>query len=289
MNKKNRIILSIILILFILFTLSYFLSKYGLTVTSYTISSGKIASPLRIVQLTDLHNSIFGKDNERLFAKVTEQSPDLIFLTGDMINAEEQDISGAVKLVERLSALAPVYISYGNHEKDYETQWQKDLTEVFEQAGAHVLKFSYEDIEVNGQKLRIGGLYGYCTPAKYLATKEADPEECAFLEDFQSSDSYTMLLTHMPFTWIFNDGISEWEVDGVFAGHDHGGQIRIPLIGGLYAPDQGWFPGKDCGLYYSGDGEKVMILSRGLGSSWKIPRLNNIPEIAVVDLLPEKD
>ena len=170
---------------------------------------------------------------------------------------------------------------------DYENNYGIDLKAAIKQTGAHALDFSYEDIEINGQQLRLGGLYGYCTPAKFLETKEADPEECAFLEEFQSTENYSILLTHMPFAWIVNDGISEWNIDCVFTGHDHGGLIRIPVIGGLYAPDQGLFPGKDCGLYYSKDKEKVMVLSRGLGKSGRIPRFNNVPEIVVVDILPE--
>ena len=233
-----------------------------------------------------MHNSEFGNSNEKLLAKVQSQHPDLILLTGDLLNSDEPDTSIALNLVGALSKIAPTYASYGNHEKDYERSFSTDLTLAFEEAGAKMLEFSYEDIELKGQKLRLGGLYGYCTPAKYLKTKEANPEECAFLTEFQDTESYTILLTHMPYTWIVNDAISEWDIDCVFTGHDHGGQARIPFVGGLYAPDQGWFPGRDSGLYYSKDGNKVMVLSRGLGSSGKIPRFNNIPEIVVVDLVP---
>ena len=201
-----------------------------------------------------------------------------------MLTADEPDTALVENLIREQATIAPVYASYGIHEKEYEERYDVDLTAVFEEAGAHVLEYAYEDIEVNGQKLRLGGLYGYCVP---ISTNEAREKEVAFLQELVSEDVYTILLTHMPYCWILNDGISEWDVDCVFAGHDHGGQIRIPLLGGLYAPDQGWFPGRDCGLYYSDDREEVLVLSRGLGSTGKIPRMNNIPEIVVVDLLPE--
>lgn len=264
-----------------------YISKYGLTTSHYEVTTDKITSPIRIVQLTDLHNSVFGNDNERLISEVSKQSPDIIVLTGDILNSDEENAAIAVDVIEKFTDVASVYVSYGNHEKAHEMLWGTDLKTAFEQAGAHVLDFAYEDIEINGQQLRLGGLYGYCTPAKYLETKEANPEECAFLEEFQSTENFSILLTHMPFAWIVNDGISEWNVDCVFTGHDHGGLIRMPVIGGLYAPDQGFFPGKDFGLYYSKDKEKVMVLSRGLGKSGRIPRFNNVPEIVVVDILPE--
>lgn len=288
MKRKFWIVLCLILIVLILLgTSSWYFSKYSLTTSYYEIFTEKLEKTLRIVQLSDLHNSVFGKDNEKLVHKVAEQSPDLIVLTGDMLNGNEKEISIAKQLIVELSKIAPVYASYGNHEKDYEENYSISLLEEYEQAGANVLEFMYNDIVVDGQQIRIGGLFGYCTPEKYLETNEADPEECAFLDEFQSTDHYTMLLTHMPYSWIANDAISEWDIDCVFTGHDHGGQIRIPLIGGLYAPDQGLFSGKDAGLYYSQDDEKVMILSRGLGSAGWIPRLNNIPEIVVVDIIPE--
>ena len=288
MSRKWKLFSVLMILVLILCGISFYVSKYWLTVTHYEISTEKVKEPLRIVQITDLHNREFGTGNEKLIAKVQEQNPDLIVLTGDLLNSDERDSSIATDLIHGLSKLAPVYASYGNHEKEHEETFSSDLIAQYDTAGATMLEFSFEDIEVKGQKLRLGGLYGYGTPAKYLETNEANIEECEFLAEFQNTENYTILLTHMPYTWIMNDGISEWDVDCVFTGHDHGGQIRIPLIGGLYAPDQGWFPGKDCGLYYSKDGEKVMVLSRGLGSAGKLPRFNNVPEIVVVDLVPDK-
>ncbi|MCD8023525.1 MAG: metallophosphoesterase [Lachnospiraceae bacterium] len=278
---------AVLLILAVFTVGDLLLSRYGLTCTCYEISAEGLSSAVRIVQLTDLHNSVFGAGNERLVEMVRRQEPDLILITGDLLNADVEGTDVAVSLIEDLSEIAPVYFSYGNHEKEYEENFGADIAELFSEAGAHVLEYSYEDIEVNGQLLRIGGIYGYCIPDRFLKTGEANEAECAFLWEFQETERYTILLCHMPYCWIVNDGISEWDIDCVFAGHVHGGQIRIPLIGGLWAPDQGWFPGEECGLYYSDNQEKVMVLSRGLGSTEIVPRFNNIPEVVVVDLAPQ--
>lgn len=282
-----RIIIIIILILASFILAELYRSKFLLQISTLEITSEKITNKVRIVQLSDNHNSIFGENNQKLITKVKEQAPELILMTGDLINSNENNTNIATNLITSLCDIAPVYVSIGNHEIEYRENYGIDIVQLYEKAGAIVLDKQYEDIIVNEQRIRLGGIYGYCLPAKYLKTKEANPEECAYLTDFQSTDSYTILMCHMPVCWLINDGLNEWNIDCVCAGHAHGGQIRIPYIGGLWAPDQGWFPGRESGLYYSSDNNKVLVLSRGLGSNEKIPRFNNIPEIVVINLDPK--
>lgn len=265
----------------------FFGSKYGLEVTNYVLSTPKLTEPIRVVQLTDLHNSEFGRDNARLVELVKRQRPDLILLTGDMLNGDEPRTDVATTLIGQLKEIAPVYSSYGNHERANENVYGSDTTALYEQAGAHVLERTHEDVEINGQPLRIGGIYGYCLPEKYLRTREAREKEVEYLKAFEQTQRLTLLLCHVPTSWIVNDNLEEWDVDCIFTGHIHGGQARLPFIGGVYAPDQGMFPGQLCGLYTSQDRERVMVLSRGLGSRGRMPRINNVPEIVVVDILPQ--
>ena len=259
------------------------ISKYRLSVVTYTNFSKNLTS-LRILQLTDLHNSEFGEGNARLVSAVRDQSPDLILLTGDLLNSDEQRTDIATDLIAKLCDIAPVYFSNGNHEIEYEERYGVDIDELYREAGAVVLEKEYQDITEKNQKIRLGGIYGYCLPGKYLETGEADPEETAFLEEFQDTDLPKILMCHMPVCWMINGSLDDWDVDYVFAGHVHGGEVILPFIGGLYGPDLGWFPGKLEGLYSSENGEKTLVLSRGLGTNEIVPRFNNIPEVMVVDI-----
>jgi predicted MPP superfamily phosphohydrolase len=266
---------------------SIYLSTYHLQTSYYTIASHKLTAPVRLVLLSDLHNSSFGPNNEQLLTAVSAESPDLILMTGDMLNSHQSDTTLLTDLIRQLSQTAPVYCSYGNHEMEHETLWGTDLSALSEQAGATMLNFNFLDLEMKGQSLRVGGIYAFCLPEKFLKTGEARPNECDFLNHFQNTDRCTLLMCHMPVAWLINDGLDDWNVDFILSGHAHGGQIRLPLLGGLYAPDQGWFPGRMCGIYSSMDSLSTLILSRGLGSSSKTPRFNNLPEIVVIDLLPQ--
>lgn len=284
MFMKKKIALIIAACLILTFSISLYTSKYFLQCGYYTIENEIINHPFRIVQLSDLHNSVFGKNNERLIQKVVEQKPDIILITGDLVNETDEDLSVALELIEKLSREVPVYVSLGNHEVNYQKRYDTDISAIYEKAGAKVLNFAYEDIEVNGQRIRLGGVYGYCLAERYLSSGEAKADEVSFLKEFQDTSLFTVLMCHMPVTWIINDSLNEWDCDLVLCGHAHGGQIRIPFVGGLYAPDQGYFCGEEAGLYYSSNQKKVMLLTRGLGSTEKIPRINNIPEIVVIDM-----
>lgn len=270
-----------------LFHIDIHRSKNSLVVSEYEIETDKLDEPVCIVHLSDLHSSEFGEENKRLIKAVSKQCPDLILMTGDMLNTNDDNSKIITSLVAKLSEIAPVYYSYGNHEIGYEESSGIYLTEILEQAGASVLDFQYKDITVGESRIRIGGIYGYCLPEKYLDTGEASPEECEFLSEFQSGEHFSILMCHMPVSWMINGSLDEWDVDCVLSGHAHGGQMRLPFLGGLYAPDQGWFSGRQWGVFESRNGGNSMILSRGLGSSICVPRVNNIPEIVVVNLVPE--
>ncbi len=280
-KHKKSIFITIILLSFVLrLFISLYTSAYLLTITTYQLTTNTSTS-LRILQLTDLHNSEFGANNSQLISTVRAQYPDLILLTGDLLNSDEQRTDIATKLITQLCEIAPVYCSNGNHEVEYQENYDVDVDELYREAGAVVMEKEYQDIVVNGQEIRLGGIYGYCLPGD-MGEDRAD--ETAFLKEFQNTELPTILMCHMPVCWMINGSLDEWNVDYVFAGHLHGGEVILPFIGGLYGPDLGWFPGRMEGIFTSENKEKTMILSRGLGTSEMIPRFNNIPEVVVVDI-----
>ena len=290
--KKQRIrvcilILVILLAIFIFLAHGLYTSKNMLSESFHEIASPEVSEPVRIVQLTDLHNSEFGENNCELADRVAAQHPDLILITGDLLNQDTERTDIATGLIDGLKDIAPVYVSFGNHELGYEKKYGVDLRSLYTNAGAAVLEYDWLDLDVRGQKIRLGGLYGYCLSAKYKA--EARKEECDFLEGFQNTRDVTILMCHMPVCWLINGSLDDWDVDIVFAGHSHGGQIILPGGSGVWAPDQGWFPGRVQGVFHSEDGKKTLVLSRGLGNRDKLPRFNNIPEIMVIDIVPVSD
>lgn len=285
--KLRRVVGILVVMLLCITGKSVIKSKYNLNSITYILQSKKISEEICLIQITDLHNSIFGSDNKHLISKAAMKSPDLIMITGDLLNANEPDNHIAVTLLAELSAIAPTYVSLGNHELEYEQNYGTDITALYESAGATVLNYEYKDITINSQPLRIGGIYGYCLPDKYLETGEADPGECKFLWEFENTDRYKILLSHLPIAWLKNDGLEEWDIDCVFSGHLHGGQVILPGIGGVYAPDMGWFPGQMKGIFDSEDGKRHLVLSSGLGNTELVPRFNNIPEIVCVELMPD--
>lgn len=286
---KKRI-LPIILALLVLFTVVSGLLAWQsaqrcrreLSVAAYTVPSG-LNTPVRIIQLSDLHGWTFGDGNADLAAQVEALEPDLIVMTGDMLDRLDENPDTVCELIQILADTAPIYYCYGNHEYKWMQSHGESLTPELEAAGATVLDTSYLDITLNGQPVRIGGYHGYYRqPGMYDISQEQREAELSFCDDFEDTDSYKLLLCHIPTPWLDWQYIDDCPVDLVLTGHYHGGQIRLPFIGGLYAPYIGIFPEYTQGLY-TGE-QATCILSAGLGASPGIPRINNLPQIVVVDL-----
>lgn len=281
MKQKHRIISYIVIVILIgvfLFAVDLILSQKYISVTRYRYQNPEIKQSFKIVDLTDLHNFQYGDENCRLINKVKNESPDVIFLTGDMLNADEERTDILMNLIQQLVNIAPVYASLGNHEIEYmQLSGNRNLIAQMEEAGVTVLDKKYIDIEIKNQKVRLGGIYGYV-----LSSDDKEDPEHTFMEKFQDTDRFKILLSHMPEGLLLWKSMEYWDVDLVFSGHVHGGQMRIPFVGGLYDPEEGFFPTYTKGMYECGNG--TMVLSAGLGSSRGIPRVNNLPELVVCEI-----
>lgn len=282
MKKTIKILVIIFFILILACLASIWISYNWLTVTHFTVRSSKISEPFRIVLVSDLHEHQFGRDNEKLAEKIREQSPDLIIIDGDMINGDSENADTAVELVRALKETAPVYYSFGNHEYSYMEAGHEDLTEELEAAGAVVLNYQSIDIDVKGNQIRLGGLYEYGFETG-MQSEEENERAIPYLEEYADTDRYLIMCAHRPESFYPWDMADQWGIDLVLSGHLHGGQVIIPGVGGLYNSLDGFFPKFDYGQYKLGDSD--MVITRGLGSNPKmLPRFNNPPEIAVVEV-----
>lgn len=283
--KLYRIIVTILLLLFVYIAVSIWVSSNYLLVKKYEFTTDKATQEITLVVLSDLHDHEFGNSNEQLVQKIGEQSPDLILLDGDFLNENSENAAVSCKLVDKLVEIAPVYFSLGNHEFSYIENNHPELIQQLEKAGAVVLDKGYVDLEVGENSLRLGGIYDYAFGMGSNIAAEAPEEVIKFLEDFQDTDYLKIMMSHRPDSFIFGDAASYWDIDLVISGHNHGGQVVIPFLGGLYGGDQGWFPEYVHGMYEK-DGMNLFITS-GLGSHDQVlPRFNNPPEIAVLKIFP---
>ena len=253
----------------------------SLSVSSCTVANSKIPVSFdgyRIVQLSDIHNKDFGG---RLSEKVKSLSPDIIVITGDLIDSRRTDISVAEKLIAELKPIAPVYYITGNHESRIEAY--SDLRNMLEKTGVEVLDGKTVQIEKDGESVSLTGI----DDAMFFGSGTLDEKKTVFSQKLRElaenrDDGFGILLSHRP---ELIDIYAECGFDLAFTGHAHGGQIRLPFIGGVLTPNQGFFPEYDAGEFKK-DG-LTMIVSRGLGNSVFPFRINNRPDIVLCELKGE--
>ena len=273
MNIRKLITVFLVCILFmgVLCYYGIYISYNNLTENNYTIESKKIDNDINLIIISDLHDNELGENNINLVEKIKSKSPDMVLVVGDMVNDNSYNSNIVVDFLKQISLTIPVYYSLGNTEEDYIKANTSNLIEELKDINVTVLNNEYKDVKINNTTIRVGGMYDYAFGVE-------NKKVYNFLCDFQDTKNYKIMMAHRPDSFIFGDASEVWDIDLVVSGHTHGGQVRLPFMGGLYVGDQGYFPMYDKGLF---DLNKIKILiTSGLGSGkQKIPRFNNVPEV----------
>ena len=259
----------------------FYFQNNSIVISEYTINSDKLPQNFngyKIVQLSDLHSKSFGNDQSDLVKKVKKSAPDLIVFTGDLIDSDKYDEKLSLILMEKLVQVAPVYYVTGNHE-----WWSgkfNTLEDKLKNIGVQVMRNTAEEITIKTDKIQIIGIDDPANVKEsYVERAKTEENITNLIEENEGKDNFQILLSHRPEMFSL---YSEYGFDVVFSGHAHGGQFRIPFVGGLIAPDQGLFP-KYTSRKYKSD-NTTMIVNRGLGNSIIPIRVFNRPEIVVVTL-----
>ena len=272
--------------------------------TFYNVSSLKVNNKIRIIQISDLHNCSYGKDNSKIISRVKKLKPDLIIYTGDIVDSKAKSNDRVISLCKELSDVAPSYYIYGNNEveKYYDTpltqealdkkygfndanrqpgkllEFKDDLTEKLEAAGVKVLKNNSDTVLVGTTWVDV---YGVLTsnPSSFWSYAGESFDEYIY----SNENNLKITAIHEPL--VFEEYSPNSWGDLMLAGHNHGGTVKIPMIGPLYTHDGGLLPNRG-GHYVVGRYEvqgRPLIISSGLENK-NIMRINNPPEIVIVDI-----
>ena len=283
----------IIFIFIGVFILMYLYIKYNvntLEVTKYVVENKKVPKEFdgyNIVQISDLHSKLFGENNKKLIQKIKSLNPDIVVVTGDLIDGENNNYNVALDFMKEISKLYRVYYIIGNHEqKSLIKKYKDEYKDYFNKL--HQIDF----VNLDNNKVEIVkgdsniNLYGLTVPYscyKYLFdNQETTSIDIDFLEEKLGKvdrEQFNILLAHTPF---YFDEYEKWGADLTLCGHVHGGIVRLPLVGGLLSPDRKFFPKYDLGEYIKN--KSTMIVSKGLGGSKVLIRVNCKPEIVNIKL-----
>lgn len=269
-KKKKNVGLWILCLCAVAFCLWLF-STFTLKTTKAEIVSSKVKEEITIVQLSDLHGFSFGINNSSLIKRIEKENPDFIAVTGDMYTYQsEEGKTNALKLMKRLAERYMVYYVNGEHDNDEEFNAQ------LKSFGVHVLDYMYEDVRIGSTDVRIYGINNvYYSPTFDLKN------------EFEINRSkYNILLAHV----CNKEAFADFGMDLCICGDTHGGQIRLPFVGGVYGTS-GWFPEiKDKNVFIKGAykyGDTDFFISSGLGNYPLPVRFLNRPEVAVIKVTPE--
>lgn len=286
MVKEVKMIIGLIIILIgcaigVAVVIRGFWENQNPVLTEYKIEKTGLPSNfkgLKIAHISDYHNTEIGKDNKKLLDLLKSAKPDIIVITGDIIDSRKTREDVALQFAKQLTEIAPCYYSNGNHESRYKNY--DSLAIKLKDIGVAVLHNERVGVSRGGQKIFIAGL---TSPRFYTAKKEIESASAYVRKTLEKlkgeTDEFTVVLSHHP---EYAKEYEESGVDMIFSGHAHGGQFILPLIGGLYAPEQGILPKYTQGV--RDYGKTHFVISRGIGNSSFPFRFLNRPEIVLVQL-----
>ncbi len=275
------------IIFFVAISLTYYINNFSFTVKEFKISNSKIPKGFqgyRILHISDLHNSNYGKDNSKLIRKILQLDPEVIFYTGDMINKHNLKKDHFRMLIEGLSFKYPAYFVNGNHEDELSEREKIEFISLLNHFGIKYLENERISLEREGEVIT---LYGLRLPKKYLRNTYDENGDVKLSEEGlrkrlgQVEHGFTMQLAHNP---LYFDVYASYGIDLTFSGHVHGGLVRLPFLGGVLSPDRTFFPKYHKGLYSRQD--KKMVVSPGIGGA-KL-RLFNRPALYIIKLQREE-
>lgn len=279
MKKKTIIIISIIIVIIVLSSLYLYYENTKLQVSNYNIINHNIPvdfNNYKIVQISDFHNTKSKTLTNDLIEEIKEQRPNIIVLTGDLIDSNKTYVEVAINFIKKINNIAPIYYVSGNHEASISS-----YTKIKEQLAENkviILDNKTEVLKINESEIN---LIGVDDPRMAYESFVSDSEIIKVeLDNAKYDDNkYNILLSHRPELF---DTYVEKELDLVLVGHAHGGQIRIPFIGGIVAPNQGLFPKYTSGTFE--ESKTTMVVNRGIGNSILPFRINNRPELVVITI-----
>ncbi len=278
--KKKRIRWLVAVAALVILTVWIAWGNEALELNAYTIQSQRLPEAFdgyRICHVSDLHNAQMGKNNEKLITMLREAAPDMIVITGDLIDSRRTDMDVALAFVQEAVKIAPCWYVTGNHESRISEYGE--LKAAMEEAGVTVLNDMCDRITREGASIKLIGVNDPKFLGRYWSGDAETLMDTALTQLHTDEKTFTILLSHRPelFPVYASHGI-----DLVFSGHAHGGQFRLPFVGGVLVPNQGFFPKYDAGLFTQENTN--MIVSRGIGNSLFPFRVNNPPEVILIKL-----
>lgn len=258
-----------------------------LKITHYQIKTEKCAvkraSGLTLLCLSDLHNNVYAPGNQTVIRRAEETHPDLILAAGDMLSDRRNKAdNAAVDFLSALTGTAPVFFVNGNHEmkvRRKEPERYGRFSDGLRRGGVRILENESAHLRFGERRI---GIYGYELPMHYYRRFSRKKLHAARISESlgtPEAEEYTILITHNP---VHFAAYAKWKADFVFAGHLHGGFVRLPFLGGVISPQFQFFPKYDRGLFSLGG--SWMAVSAGMGGQGRLFRINNPAEMVVVKI-----